>query len=265
MIINNPKYNSLPEQVEQNRKDIQQIKDSHLVDVDDELSTQSTNPVQNKIITEALETEEFERKQGDETLDTTKQNKNDDTLETTDKTIVGAINELNSGKQDNLTEAQQNAVDSGIDSTKVEQITTNANDIEALKEEKASAFINEDFAGSNTQLNLTGNVDNLFKSYSFTTKGRPFVVNLGLNCVCNVYSLIFEIYIDGVKKTNAFMTQNIQGSDNNTNGFIFGSQTITGVSAGTHTISIYVNNKNNANSTMYLRNYSLLTLNIFEI
>ena len=137
--------------------------------------------------------------------------------------------------------------------------------VDNLDTNKASNFINEDFAGNNVQLNLTGNVDNLFKSYSFITKGRPFVVNLGLNCVCNVYSLIFEIYIDGVKKTNAFMTQTIQGSDNNTNGFIFGSQTITGINAGTHTISIYVNNKNNASSTMYVRNYSLLTLNIFEI
>lgn len=69
MIINNPRYNSLPEQVEQNRKDIEEIKQSHLVDVDDELSTQSTNAVQNKVITEALNTEEFERKQADEDLE----------------------------------------------------------------------------------------------------------------------------------------------------------------------------------------------------
>lgn len=72
MIVNNPTYNSLPEQVEQNRKDIEEIKSSHLIDVDDELSTQSTNAVQNKVITEALDTEEFERKQADNDLDTGK-------------------------------------------------------------------------------------------------------------------------------------------------------------------------------------------------
>lgn len=68
MIIMNPKYNSLPGQVEKNKDDIQKIDETHLIDVDDELSTQSTNPVQNKIITGALDTEEFERKQADEDL-----------------------------------------------------------------------------------------------------------------------------------------------------------------------------------------------------
>lgn len=61
--------NTLRQQVDENTENIKKIAESHLVDVDDELSTTSTNAVQNKIITEALQTEEFERKQADEDLE----------------------------------------------------------------------------------------------------------------------------------------------------------------------------------------------------
>ena len=62
-------------------------------------------------------------------LGTNKQNATDNSLSTTDKTIVGAINELNSGKQAVLSQTQVDAVNSGIDSTKVGQIATNTNNI----------------------------------------------------------------------------------------------------------------------------------------
>ena len=55
MNIVNPKFNSLPEQVEQNRKDIEEIKETVVVNMDDHLSTTSTNAVQNKVITLALD------------------------------------------------------------------------------------------------------------------------------------------------------------------------------------------------------------------
>ena len=64
----------------------------------------------------------------------TKQDKVDDALETTSNTVVGAINELNSGKQAKLTQSQLDAVNSGIDSTKVGQIATNTSNIEANTE-----------------------------------------------------------------------------------------------------------------------------------
>lgn len=54
-LITNPKYNTLPQQVQQNKKDIEDIKASSLLNVDTELSTTSTNAVQNKAIALALE------------------------------------------------------------------------------------------------------------------------------------------------------------------------------------------------------------------
>lgn len=52
----------------------------------------------------------------------TKQDKTDSALTTTDKTVVGAINELDSGKQDVITGTQLSALNSGITSETVSKI-----------------------------------------------------------------------------------------------------------------------------------------------
>ena len=121
-------------------------------------------------------------------------------------------------------------------------------------------------SGTNTRLTLQGNIDTLFRSYTFTSKGRPFVFSYGINCVSDKYLLAFDIYVDGVKKTNVFMCQTAQGNNNTTEGNVYGSQVITGIGAGTHTISIYVCNKFTGDtSTMYVRNYSRISTTIYEI
>lgn len=61
--------------------------------IDNALSATSTNPVQNAIITAAL---------------ANKQDKTDNNLQTTDKTVVGAVNELKSGLT-NLVKVQHTA------------------------------------------------------------------------------------------------------------------------------------------------------------
>lgn len=55
----------------------------------------------------------------------TKQDKTDSALTTTNKTVVGAINELDSGKQDVITGTQLSALNSGITSEIVEKINNN--------------------------------------------------------------------------------------------------------------------------------------------
>lgn len=55
----------------------------------------------------------------------TKQDKTDSALTTTEKTVVGAINELDSGKQDVITGTQLSALNSGITSEIVEKINNN--------------------------------------------------------------------------------------------------------------------------------------------
>ncbi len=61
------------------------------------------------------------RQNADTSLQNSKQDKTDNNLNTTDKTVVGAINELKSDKQDNLSQTQLDAVNSGITSQKVSE------------------------------------------------------------------------------------------------------------------------------------------------
>lgn len=52
--INDKTYRNLPEQVKKNTDDIAELQTRPAIEVDDELSSESENPVQNKVITDAL-------------------------------------------------------------------------------------------------------------------------------------------------------------------------------------------------------------------
>lgn len=54
--IFNPKYLNLPQQVQKNKNDIEELKERYIDNIiDDELSLTSKHAVQNKIITQALD------------------------------------------------------------------------------------------------------------------------------------------------------------------------------------------------------------------
>lgn len=54
--IFNPQYLNLPQQVQRNKNDIEQLKTDFIhQQIDDDLSLTSTNAVQNKVITQALD------------------------------------------------------------------------------------------------------------------------------------------------------------------------------------------------------------------
>lgn len=106
-------------------------------------------------------------------LGNTKQNITDNSLTTTNKTIVGAINELDSAKQNALTSTQLDAVNSGIDSADVEQIatnkgniTTNSNNISTLQGDM-----------TNAQLNITA-LNSAIKDRAFSAKRSVNYANL---------------------------------------------------------------------------------------
>lgn len=52
--INDKTYRNLPEQVQKNADDIAELQTRQAIEIDDELSSESENPVQNKVITDAL-------------------------------------------------------------------------------------------------------------------------------------------------------------------------------------------------------------------
>ena len=106
------------------------------IPVDDELSSSSENPVQNKVITNAL-----------------------------------------AGKQATLTTAQQNAVNSGIDSTKVEQIATNTSNITTINSKIPAQ------ASSENQL-----ADKNFVNSSIATNTANFIGTFANVTALNNYS-----------------------------------------------------------------------------
>lgn len=67
------------------------------IDIDSEMSNTSENPVQNKIIKAYVDAETTRAEGVEASLESTKQDKTDNSLNTTDKTVVGAINELKEG------------------------------------------------------------------------------------------------------------------------------------------------------------------------
>lgn len=109
-------------------------------------------------------------------LGTSKQDATDNNLATTDKTIVGAINELNSGKQAVLSEAQTDAVNSGIDSTKVGQIVTNTNNIST----NADNITALDGRVTTAEGNITS-LQSAVKDVAFSSKRSVNLANLPAN------------------------------------------------------------------------------------
>ncbi len=102
--------------------------------VDDALSGSSTNPVQNKVVKSALDSK---ANTSDIPTPSTAEPLMDGTAAagtSTDYARADHIHPSDTSKQDALTAAQLAAVNSGIDSTKVEQIETNTNNIAVLSD-----------------------------------------------------------------------------------------------------------------------------------
>jgi len=204
MIINNPSYNSLPEQVEQNRKDIEEIKESHLVDVDDELSTQSTNAVQNKVITEALDTEEFERKQADNDLDTGKVAKSN-----TSNILYGTDND-----------GQQTTYGIGTASGNIPKYDADA------RLQSASPNGNNDVANKQYVDNLTIPAENTYGTFNtdYVSQGTCTIQRVGKIVVVKVDGMKVDantptheaLLISGLPKPKDFFTAVMFPSMNNT-------------------------------------------------
>lgn len=68
------KNNDLRQQVEENTENIKKINERIITEIDSELSTTSTNAVQNRVITNALNSEQTARQQADNTLQTNIEN-----------------------------------------------------------------------------------------------------------------------------------------------------------------------------------------------
>lgn len=259
MIVNNPKYNSLPEQVEQNRKDIEEIKSSHLIDVDDELSTQSTNAVQNKVITEALNTEEFERKQTDENLDNNKLDK------TTSNNVLYATN--GSGEQTTVpygtSEDVQGTIVQRDENCDVLVPDTPTDDNGATSKIYVDGLNNKGYLIMDT---YNGNDDTTYSGTSqsdmaniffntprqITTKGRPLKIDMSIFAKYSGGSCFIEILIDG-QIAGGFMLTNSDFM------WVSLSVIITNISAGTHTIQFKEWGNNNASLTLHAYNTSYLT------
>lgn len=174
--------------------------DSSVISVltDDTLSIYSENPVQNKVIKEALDAKQDNLSQiqidainsginaqkvlnydahlvnTDNPHSVTQSQvglENVDNTSDLDKPISTATQSALDGKQNNLTTAQLAAVNSGIDSTKVAQITTNQNNITTIQEKiptQASIenqLADKDFVNSSIASN-TGKFDGTFTSVS---------------------------------------------------------------------------------------------------
>lgn len=134
-------------------------------------------------------------------LGTSKQDATDNNLATTDKTIVGAINELNSGKQAVLSEAQTDAVNSGIDATKVGQIATNTNNI-STNADNISAL-------TGRMTTAEGNITTLqseVKDCSYSAKRSENFVNITPNTAVNV-AFRTQLYANDLFVVNDQFTQ----------------------------------------------------------
>lgn len=112
------------------------VNDTIGVIVDNELSDESSHPVENQVVKAALDANssaiETHIADKDNPHEVTKSQVglgNVDNTADLDKPISTATQAALNQKQPNLTEAQLTAVNSGIDSTKVAQIATNANNI----------------------------------------------------------------------------------------------------------------------------------------
>lgn len=86
------------------------------IDIDSEMSNTSENPVQNKIIKAYVDAETTRAEGVEASLESTKQDKTDNSLNTTDKTVVGAINELKT-TTDTLNTNKQNITDNSLTTT----------------------------------------------------------------------------------------------------------------------------------------------------
>lgn len=85
--------------------------------------------------------------------------------------IIDSVNTLDSGKQNNLSESQLNAVNSGITSALVEQIGTNQTNISSINEKipnqasSSNQLADKDFVNSSIQTN-TGSFDGVWATYA---------------------------------------------------------------------------------------------------
>lgn len=86
--------------------DVEWINSSASITIDDELSLTSENPVQNKVITNKINSEVAN--------------------------LTTRVGNLETGKQDKLTQVQLDAINSGANTTNIEQIATNTSDIAGI-------------------------------------------------------------------------------------------------------------------------------------
>ena len=137
------------------------------IDIDSEMSNTSENPVQNKIIKAYVDAETTRAEGVEASLESTKQDKTDNSLNTTDKTVVGAINELKEG----------------VDSTKIISLDSYLpegffNDIQNYFT-TGEAFFKTQQLNSATELikNIKKNINNNQILMSFTLSGAKLIVN----------------------------------------------------------------------------------------
>lgn len=108
---------------------------------------------------------------------------------------------LQTGKQDALTQAQLNAVNSGINSTKVSQITTNAQNISSLQTNK------QDKLTAGTHINITNNTINAeipvedVKVNNVSVVDENNVANINLSDYTQVCSLKLVLVKDDTAST----------------------------------------------------------------
>ena len=108
----------------------------------------------------------------------TKQDKTDSALTTTDKTVVGAINELDSGKQDVITGTQLSALNSGITSEIVSKI--NNDELNYLK-----------LTGGTVNGNVTVNGKSVFQNDIWESGVENDVVKYRFKTSENTYGAVY--------------------------------------------------------------------------
>lgn len=123
----------------------------------------------------------------------------------------------------------------------------------------------EDTGSNNYTYSLTNAQRVLIRDYKFTSTGRKAVISFSFDAVVSVGVANVDLWVDGEEKRWEVTRIIKNASNNDTDNKVEFTWVLDDLTVGEHTIGIYVDNNSTTPSTLYLRNISIITTNIYEI
>lgn len=123
----------------------------------------------------------------------------------------------------------------------------------------------EDTGSHNYTYSLNNAQRVLIRNYNFTSTGRKAVISFSFDAVVSLGIANVDLWVDGSEKRWEVTRITKNASNNSTDNRVEFTWVIDDLTTGQHTIGIYVDNNSTIPSTLYLRNVSIITTNIYEI